>query len=406
MRILLLTHRLPWPPDKGDKIRSFNILRHLAATHELHVACPLDSTEDAQRQSSPPAGVRGVTTASIPARAGAATLCRALATRRSVSVAHFYSAELQQRIDALIDAERFDAYLCFSSPMAEYLFRSRHWNDGMRRARRLMDFIDVDSHKWRQYAEEGLPPWSWVYRYEAWRLADYERRVLASFDAALVVSAQERDYFPGGATERLVAVSNGVDLEYFAAAPPAPGADVVFTGVMDYRPNVDAVCWFAREIWPRIHAALPESRFWIVGSQPTAAVQRLAILDGVHVTGRVPDVREYVRRAAVCVAPLRIARGLQNKVLEAMAMARAVVATGEAHEGLRAEPGRELVVAPADGRFADAVIGLLGDAGRRADLGAAARRCVERNYQWQRNLSSLDALLCASTPARAAERVP
>ncbi|MBS0375280.1 MAG: TIGR03087 family PEP-CTERM/XrtA system glycosyltransferase [Proteobacteria bacterium] len=404
MRILLLTHRLPWPPDKGDKIRSFNILRHLAAAHELHVACPLDSAEDAQRQSSPPAGVRSVTTAPIPPRAGVATLCRALAGRRSVSVAHFYSAALQQRIDALVDAERFDAYLCFSSPMAEYLFRSRHWGAAMQGARRLMDFIDVDSHKWRQYADEGLPPWSWVYRYEAWRLAEYERRVLASFDAALVVSAQERDYFPGGATGQLIAVSNGVDLDYFAAAAPVPGAEVVFTGVMDYRPNVDAVCWFARDIWPRIRAAVPEARFWIVGSQPTAEVQRLAAVPGVQVTGRVPDVREYVRRAAVCVAPLRIARGLQNKVLEAMAMSRAVVATGEAHEGLQAEPGRDLLVAPTDARFADVVIGLLGDPVRRAQLGDAARRCVESNYQWRQNLSSLDALLAAASPARPAER--
>jgi sugar transferase (PEP-CTERM/EpsH1 system associated) len=267
----------------------------------------------------------------------------------------------------------------------------------MRGARRIMDFIDVDSYKWSEYADRS-PPWkSWLYRYEARELARYERRIAAEFDATLVVSEQERRYFPGGPPATLTAVSNGVDLGFFTprAAPP-PGAAapaVVFTGVMDYRPNVDGVTWFVERLWGRIRAGCPSARLLIVGSRPTAAVLRLAQHPGVEVTGFVPDVRDYLAQASVCVAPLRIARGVQNKVLEAMAMGRPVVTTAAAFEGLEAEPGRDLLVAAGEDEFVAAVGQLLADPVRAAAIGVAARQCVERHYRWDDNLRVLEGLV-------------
>lgn len=396
MRILLITHRLPFPPNKGDKIRSYNILRHLADHHDVHVACPIDSAQDQAMVPELEKQVSRVASARVGAGLGRVLALRAVLYGRSISVTHFYSRELQRRIDALIDEGPYDAYFCFSSPMAEYLIRSRHAHGALRGALRIMDFIDIDSHKWSQYAAES-PRWkAWIYRHEARTLAAYERRVEAEFDASLVVTEAERHLFPGGASDRLVAMNNGVDLEFFSPLAPAPktaAPTIVFTGVMDYWPNVDGVCWFAEFVWPSVRRHYPTARFLIVGSSPSAAVRRLAREPGIEVTGFVKDVRSYVREATLCVAPLRIARGVQNKVLEAMAMARAVVVSAQAFEGLRAAPGRDLAVSPCDEAFAAAVLALLRDDAGREAMGRAARGCVEFGYSWASNLAVIDRLV-------------
>ncbi|MEO8062843.1 MAG: TIGR03087 family PEP-CTERM/XrtA system glycosyltransferase [Pseudomonadota bacterium] len=400
MRILLLTHRLPYPPNKGDKIRTFNVLEYLAKRHEVFLACPVDDPADLAYVPEMERRCARVFTARIDGRSKALSGLGALLTGASITVRHFHSADLQRRIDEFLDTHDIDAIFCFSSATAEYFFRSRHRTGKLARARRLMDLIDVDSYKWRQYVERTSAPKSWVYSYEAARLADYERRIAGAFDHLFLVSAQEREYMPAGARlDHLQALSNGVDLEYFSphGAPRAlerGGAPtLVFTGVMDYWPNVQGVQWFADEVLPLIRAKLPEVRFIIVGSKPTEAVLKLRARPGIEVTGFVDDVRVYVSAAALCVVPLKIARGLQNKVLEAMAMGKTVVCTSQSLEGIRARDGVEVVVAEEAPEFAAQVVSLLGQPERAGEIGRQARRCMERGYSWEANLRQLDVLL-------------
>jgi sugar transferase (PEP-CTERM/EpsH1 system associated) len=396
MRILLLTHRLPYPPNKGDKIRAFNVLEHLAKRHEVFLACPVDDPADLAFVPELEKRCARVLTARIDGRPKALSGLGAIFTGSSITVRHFHSAELQRRVDAFLDAQDIDAIFCFSSPMAEYYFRSRHREGKLQRASRLMDLIDVDSYKWRQYVERTSAPKSWIYSYEAGRLARYERSIADGFDHLFLVSAQEREYMPRGARlDHLHALSNGVDLEYFAprGAPAGGAPSLVFTGVMDYWPNVQGVLWFADTVLPLIQQAVPDVRFVIVGSKPTADVLRLKQRPGIEVTGFVQDVRSYVTDAALCVVPLKIARGLQNKVLEAMAMGKAVVCTSQSLEGIRASHGVEIVVADEAAAFAAEIVGLLGKPERAARIGREARRCMERGYSWDANLAQLDVLL-------------
>lgn len=394
MRILLLTHRLPFPPNRGDKIRTFNVLAHLARRHEVRLACPVDDPADVVHVPALEKLCAQVV-AEVNPRGRASAGVRALLTGSAITVRHFHFQALQARIDAMLDAHEIDVVFCFSSPMAEYVFRSRHAAGKLRHAARLMDLIDVDSFKWRQYAEQSRAPLSWVYGYEARRLGDYERRISREFDDLFLVTAQERECMPAGARlERLHALGNGVDLDYFSPgnAGGAPAPRVVFTGVMDYPPNVQGVQWFVDSVLPRIHAVRDDVKFIIVGAKPTEAVRRLAERRNVEVTGFVDDVRTYVAGAALCVAPLNIARGIQNKVLEAMAMGKAMVCTPQALEGIRV-PAEAVLVAADESEFATRVLDLVNAPQRAAQVGAAARRCMEQDYGWTATLRPLDSLL-------------
>jgi sugar transferase (PEP-CTERM/EpsH1 system associated) len=269
--------------------------------------------------------------------------------------------------------------------------------------RKIVDFVDVDSEKWRQYAERHPWPLSWLYRREGERLLDFERGVASSAHASVFVTREEADLFrrrAGVEDARIHSVVNGVDTEYFSPerryeSPYAPGGPVVvFTGMMDYWANVDAVAWFAEEAFPRIRQAAEGVRFVIVGARPTRQVERLASLGGVEVTGTVEDVRPYVAHAEISVAPLRIARGIQNKVLEAIAMAKPVVATSAALEGL--EVPRELRRGGDSAEeLAGAAAALLGSSEERRRIGTLGRTWVRENHDWARTLRPvLDLVEC------------
>jgi len=394
MRVLLLTHRLPFPPNKGDKIRSFNVLSYLARRHELYVVSLIDDPQDLRHVAQITTRTRGFVYRLIGRRLRVVRSLRALLRRRPVTVTYFYSPLLQRRIDSLIDAVPFDCYFCFSSPMAEYLYRSRHELGKAGAALRIMDFIDVDSYKWRQYADQASFWTAWAYRLEALYLSAYEQRIARTFDRLFIVSEQERDLFPDSTARcRLLVLPNGVDLQFFnprhVPLKPIAGRNMVFTGMMDYWPNIEGVKWFVERILPRIRQLVPDARFYVVGSRPTPEVRRLADIEGVTVTGFVEDVRDYLAGANVCVVPLRIARGIQNKVLEAMAMGKPVVTTTQAFTGVRAVAGEDIVVADAEDDFVQAVVSLLHDAARAERIGAHARSCVERHYSWESNLGKL-----------------
>jgi sugar transferase (PEP-CTERM/EpsH1 system associated) len=269
-----------------------------------------------------------------------------------------------------------------------------------------MDFVDMDSAKFADYA--GAGPLRWVHAREARTLFEFERATAARADASLFVSEAEaklfRERVPGA---NVRAISNGIDLDYYrpdADFPrrPPDGPLIVFTGQMDYRPNVEAVAAFASESLPTILAAAPAARFAIVGRSPAPAVRQLAEREGVIVTGSVPDVRTWLAAADVVVAPLGIARGIQNKVLEAMAMARPVVASPAAFEGIEAEPGRDLIVADGAAEQAAAVLRLIEGRDAAEAIGASARNRVETAYRWDSRLAPLAQILRAPQQRAAA----
>ncbi|KFI05140.1 TIGR03087 family PEP-CTERM/XrtA system glycosyltransferase [Massilia sp. BSC265] len=387
--LLLLIHRIPYPPNKGDKIRSYHLLKHLARDYRVHLATFVDDPDDWQHVPTVEKMCASSHFAALNPLLSRVRSLGALVKNRSLSLDYYRDAGLARWVDQTVAAHGIQRVLVFSSAMAQYA-------DKYPNARRVVDFCDVDSDKWRQYADKKSWPMSWLYRHEARQLLSYERQVARDYDASLFVSAPEADLFRQLAPEsnaRIGFFSNGVDTEYFSpdAAGPSPFKDgeraIVFTGAMDYWPNVDAVQWFAAETMPLLRARFPDLTFYIVGARPAPAVLELAKQPNIVVTGTVPDVRPYIRHAQAAVAPLRIARGIQNKVLEAMAMATPVVVTPQALEGIEAEPGRELVLAQDAAGFADAVALLLARKGN--DMGLAARARVERKYSWPSNLACI-----------------
>jgi sugar transferase (PEP-CTERM/EpsH1 system associated) len=392
--LLYLTHRIPYPPNKGDKVRSFNILRQLARTHRVWLGTFVDHPDD--HQHIPALKQWCEQTCVIPIEPGIRRVAslRGLLRGEALSLPYYRNQRLAEWVDRAIGEHGITRAVAFSGPMAQYL-------DVRGLERRVVDFCDVDSAKWTQYAADRRWPMSWLYRREGERLLAFERTAAADCDACLFVTEAEADLFRAAAPElstRVGVMQNGVDADFFSPAhagesPYAAGGPViVFSGAMDYWPNVDAVTWFANELLPRIRQQVPDARFCIVGMNPAPAVQALAG-EGITVTGTVPDVRPYIAHADVVVAPLRIARGIQNKVLEAMAMARPVVVSAAPATGLDAEDGRDCAVAADGEAFCSRVIELLGDPARGATMGAAARDCVLRAYSWSAHLRMLDWLL-------------
>ncbi|GGZ09080.1 TIGR03087 family PEP-CTERM/XrtA system glycosyltransferase [Pseudoduganella plicata] len=390
--LLLLVHRMPYPPNKGDKIRSWHLLRHLAARYRVHLATFVDDPDDWRHVDQVRTLCASSHFAPLRPRAARVRSLLALPAGRPMSLDYYNDQGMHHWVRATMAAWRIERIVVFSSPMAQYVQQY----DG---ARRIVDLCDVDSEKWRQYARQRAWPASTVFGLEARRLLAYERKVAAASDAALFVSSPEAQLFATLAPEsagRIGWYSNGVDTAYFSpddvhADPYASGERaIVFCGAMDYWPNMDAVQWFARDVLPAVLARAPHARFVIVGARPSPEVQALAALPGVTVTGTVPDVRPYVAHAALSVAPLRVARGIQNKVLEAMSMAKTVVLTPQALEGIDAVPGRDVVVAHDAPSLASAVSTELAAPGT---VGAAARRLVQCAYGWDARLAALDSLL-------------
>lgn len=398
--LLFLAHRLPFPPNKGDKIRSFHLLRHLARRHAVHVGTFIDDAADLPHVPSLSGLCASLHAERIHPRTRRLASLRALATGESMSVTYYRSAAMQRWVDDVIVRHDIRKVVVFCSTMAQYLERHPA-------LRRIVDLVDVDSEKWAEYAPRHRWPLSWLYRREARTLLDFEARVVSASDMSTLVTPAEVALFESRAPAqqgRVSALPNGVDVEFFHQANagenpyPAGRWPVVFTGAMDYWPNIDAACWFAAEVMPRIRASDPAAHFYVVGMNPSAAVRELEGQGHVTVTGRVDDVRPWVAHAACAVAPLRVARGIQNKVLEAMAMARPVVVSDTCAGSLDAQAGRDYIVAGDAQSFADAVLALR-DTQRAQAVGAAARARIEQVYRWDSALAALDA--CLDAPLRA-----
>lgn len=384
--LLYLVHRIPFPPDKGDKIRSYHLLKHLAKRYRVHVGAFIDDPEDWRHEAALCGMCASVLLCPLDPRKAKLRSLLGFMTGEALSLPYYRDAAMAAWVNGKL-GEGIRRTVVYSSAMAQYVMRAP--------GTRVMDFVDMDSDKWRQYAASKSWPMSAIYRREGKLLLDWERRVAAEFDAGLFVSEREAADFSAAAPEvagRIGWYNNGVDTDYFSPEreyenPYAPGETaIVFTGAMDYWPNADAVEWFAKEILARVRQARPDARFTIVGSRPTPAVHTLAQDPAVRVTGRVPDVRPYLAHAAVVVAPMRIARGVQNKVLEGMAMARPVVVSPQGYEGLSAKPDEELLLAGQADAFAAATLAALD----RPDLGPRARQRVLEDYAWDSCLARVD----------------
>lgn len=396
-RVLYLAHRIPYPPDKGDKIRSWRTLDHLTRRFDVHLAAFVDDPADFRHQAFLESRCDSV--ALIPLNRKLATLrsAKGFITGEPLTMPYYRDARMQAAVAAARDTG-LAAEIAFSSSMAPYLAEDAG-------APRLVDLCDADSAKWTEYARRKSWPLSAVYEREGRRLAAAESAIINFADATFAISEEEADLLASrdAAGKDVHWFCNGVDGDAFA--PGAVAADdrrfsAVFVGAMDYWANVDAVLWFMREVWPLVRAAAADATFAIVGSNPAREIRLLDGKDGVAVTGRVDDVRPYVEGAALVVAPLRIARGVQNKVLEAMAMAKAVVSTPAGLEGIDAQIGVEALAAASAEAFAREVVRLIDDRGAAKEIGAAARARILADYQWPQQMARFDAVLDRLIAAR------
>lgn len=398
--ILFLVHRIPFPPNKGDKIRSFNMLKWLSTRYEVHLGCFVDDVNDREYVAELAKYTKSYKAVNLHPLLAKVRSLRALLVNQPLTLPYYDSPELASWVSEVITEHHIDTSLMFSSSMAQYLESSEYAG-----IRRVLDFIDVDSDKWKQYSDKASFPMSWVYKREHETLARYEEKVTNIFDAAALVSDDEADLLrsmvPAELRHKVHAVCNGVDSEFFDPERTLPDLDlplktVTFTGVMDYWANVESVVWFCRFVWPEVLKAHPDACFYIVGTSPSPEV--LSLDDGVNVkvTGRVDDVRPYISLSSVVVAPLRIARGVQNKVLEALSMEKVVFGTSMAFEGIE-YAGRELDILIEDdpANFAEALINQFG---KDVEVGAVSvsnknREFVIDSYNWNAKLNALTPLL-------------
>jgi sugar transferase (PEP-CTERM/EpsH1 system associated) len=394
VRILFLAHRVPHPPNRGDKITTANLVRHFVRSHEVTVAALADGRRDlAYAEELRRLGAARVLVEPLrPLRAKIAALL-ALGGGGPFTIPYFRSRRLAAAVAALPDP---DLVYVYSSSMAPY---------ATPRAARVMHFGELDSDKWDQYARRARGPARAVFAREARTLLAFEREVARAFEVSVVCTEAERALF----RERIpevdpVVVPNGVDLRRFAPGPPAARDPnrIVFTGVMDYPPNVEAVRRFAHEVLPLVRLDCPDARFEIVGARPSAAVRELHDGESVFVVGEVADTASYLRKAAVAVAPLAIARGIQNKVLEAMACACPVVASPAAARGVDADAGVHLFVEEGAEATARRVAELVRDGALRARLGSRARARIEERYRWETVFDQVDGILAQALERRRA----
>lgn len=393
-KLLYLVHRIPYPPNKGDKIRSFHFLKYLAQHYEVYLACFIDDRDDIQYIDAIKPYCKQSLFISLNPKLQKVKSLIGLLDHEALSLPYYRNPSLQAWVNTQIEDHKIELALVFSSPMAQYLEKHKS-------IRLIADFVDIDSDKWQQFALKKSWPENWIYRREAKLLFEFENKISGLFDHTVFVSAKEADLFKQFLPEnahRITYVNNGVDAAVFDPelnlSSPFLNHEqaIVFTGAMDYWPNVDAVVWFGQAVFPLLLALMPQLRFYIVGSKPTKSVIQLGLENpSIIVTGRVPDSRNYISHAVLIVAPLRIARGIQNKVLEAMAFAKPIVATSMAMEGIATE-NYQLDIGVADGakEFASLCLNVLNSGMPSSRMN---REFVKTEFSWQKSLQRLGDLM-------------
>uniref|UniRef100_A0A486XRJ9 FIG137776: Glycosyltransferase n=1 Tax=Rheinheimera sp. BAL341 TaxID=1708203 RepID=A0A486XRJ9_9GAMM len=397
--LLMLVHRIPYPPNKGDKIRSFNLLKALSADYDVHLGCFYDDEFDQQYIAGLSQWCKSVCCLRLSKWQAMLTGLSGFISNKAITLPYYYQPAMAAWVKTTQQQHNIDKVLVYSSSMAQYID-----NDSAKALRRVIDFVDIDSDKWRQYADKTTGLKRWFYRREARLLQHYEIDICQRFAASLFVSEDEASAFrrllPVAMHNKVHSLLNGVDTVFFNPEQPLPPLTlpqqyIVFTGAMDYWANVDAVCWFCQNIWPKLRQQQPQLQFLIVGGKPSSEVRALAQQPGVVVTGRVDDIRPYINQARFVVAPMLIARGIQNKVLEAMAMNKAVVCSAMAMEGINAPASECAVIADGAEAFYSACLRLL----QHPVAQCYNRQWILDNFTWQQTLSGLQRYLELEIPA-------
>ncbi|MCU0862942.1 MAG: TIGR03087 family PEP-CTERM/XrtA system glycosyltransferase [Planctomycetes bacterium] len=389
-KVVFLCQRVPWPPDRGDRITTWHLLQHLMQRGaDLHIGCFQEEDRDAEGVAFLASRCREIVAPRLDRRARKLTSMRGLLTGEALTLPFFRHGALRAAMRRWSHGRPPDLCFVYSSSMAQYALDEPA-------GAKVMHFAELDSDKWRQYAKVSGALGRWIYGREATRLLAFEDRVARSFSRSLVVSDVERALF----RERIpgvdpVVLPNGVDVEHFTAAATAERHPhtAIFTGVMDYEPNVDGVCWFVERCWPALRQRFPDARLLVVGSKPVAKVQALAQQPGITVTGRVPTTPPWFDRASVAIAPLRLARGVQNKVLEAMSMGLPMVSSPQASQGLGDVPAGTLTIADGEAATIAGTSELFAAPERARAMGLAAAAWVRREWRWERIYQRLDYLL-------------
>lgn len=389
-RMLFICQRPPYPPNKGEKLRTYHQIRVLAEQgHRIHVACPTTSQQDStDLQALLNTGlIQSVV--HQPLRLERLRKPLALLSRQSISEFYFYSRSLQQKINLLISQHSIDTVVCTASSLANYATPLPDTLD------KYMDFMDLDSDKWQQYAEQSPWPLRWVYEREAKKVAQLEKHAGDAFNACYFISDNEIALYQQIAPApkaHVFKVGNGIDeREFYPASSYLPIANnapvLLFVGVMDYKPNVDAVTWFAEHCWPQVKQQYPNAQFNIVGMNPSKAVLALAQQAGIQVTGKVDDVLPYFHQAHIFVAPFRIARGVQNKVLQAFACGLPVVSTAMGLEGIQGNTAECALTAQQPNDWLHAINTLVQQPALHQSMHQAGIALIQQHYSWHAALN-------------------
>ena len=398
MNILFISHRVPFPANKGEKIRTFNQIRYLADLgNNISVIAPIEMPEEVHF-SNQLSEFTNISSDFSLLSAKPIRLITGFLKNKALSVANFYNTQLQKKIDSAIAQKRFDAIICTSSAMAEYIYKCSTLRSLKNKPLLLMDFMDLDSDKWQQYGNTSSWPMKWIYQREARILSKYEQQITHDFDVSFFIADAEVELFKSQTSDtgKVLTMGNGMDTDLFTPAKINPENEApvfLFTGVMDYKPNIDAVVWFVAQIWPVVLSKYPKARFVIAGMNPSSSVQELVKVSGIDVTGFVDDILPYYHQANYFVAPFRLARGVQNKVLQAFACGLPVISTSMGAEGIDCIENKSILIANTQAEFLLSIEKLEQDQQFREMIKDNALALIHDHYSWQGKLQVLDDVL-------------
>ncbi|WP_284207446.1 TIGR03087 family PEP-CTERM/XrtA system glycosyltransferase [Thalassotalea eurytherma] len=395
LNFLVLAQRIPFPANKGEKIRTFNQVKHLSELGcAVTVFSPMNETTDTAHSVGLQCELDNVSCSLFSLKHKVNRLIKGMLTGESLSVTNFYSAHLQQAFDEQLRQEGMDVVICTSSAMAKYIFCSKVFSKLGYKPKLVMDFMDVDSDKWLQYVQSSSLPMSYIYSREHKLIADYERRITEVFDECYLISEKEVELFNDQVCNapNVKVLGNGLDTQSFY--PPEKSHQnedpvFIFTGVMDYKPNVDAVVWFVDNCWLSVLNEYPNAQFIIAGMKPSSEVEALTKYKGIDVTGFVDDILPYYHQADYFVAPFRLARGVQNKVLQAFACKLPVLSTPMGAEGINCHDNESILIANTPDEFIVAINQLENDAELKSSIKENAYKLIVEEYSWQAQLEPL-----------------
>lgn len=395
----MLSHRVPFPPNKGEKIRTFHQLKYLSELgHQIHLFSPYEESTELAHFNSLQGSSLCTSVEAAPLKHKFIRLLTGLAKGQSMSVANFYDKTLQQKFDQFLLDNNVDAIICSASSMAEYIFKSKVLPTLDNSPLLIMDFMDVDSDKWGQYQQSSSFPMNRVYAREQQLLSLYEKQIVKQFDANYLIAQAEVTLFNQKVikSDKVHVMGNGLDTSVFY--PPEVRAQnttpvFLFTGVMDYKPNEDAVIWFVKTCWPAIIRQHPKAKFVIAGMSPSTDIKQLANDQSIEVTGFVEDILPYYHQADIFVAPFRLARGVQNKVLQAFACALPVISTPMGAEGILCQTDRDILLATTPDEFIAQTNQLIAHPELAQSISHSALQIIKQYYSWQSQLQPLINLL-------------